>query len=365
MIFAFRVDASILIGSGHVMRCLALAEFLHNHGHRCLFICREHTGHLSRTIQERGFEVFLIETPDQPNDLPDISWCSHAHWLGVDWQKDADETFRLLEKQSVDWLIVDHYALDAQWERQISPVVGNIMVIDDLADRPHQCSILLDQNYGSTPQQYAGLVPNDCKCLIGPMYALLRPEFINLREWSLRRRSNGRIDRVLISFGGVDKDNFTGQMLASLAVDPLNYGIEFDVVMGASAQHIELVRTQSDELPLNISISQNVNDMADRMARADISIGAGGSTSWERCCMGLPTILLIMAENQKRAASSLEDVGAVIIANSCGDAARVLRGILENSAETKKVSEMVQANIELVAGDGCSRIFDELRNWTG
>lgn len=365
MIFAFRVDASILIGSGHVMRCLALAEFLRNHGHLCLFVCREHEGNLGRTIKEHGFEVCLIETPVQPDNKLYSSWCSYADWLGVDWQTDADDTFRLLENRSVDWLIVDHYALDAQWEMQVSPIVGNIMVIDDLADRCHQSSILLDQNHGSTLQQYAGLVPIDCKCLIGPMYALLRPEFLELREWSLKRRSHGRIERVLISFGGVDKDNFTGQMLAELALDPINHGIEFDVVMGASAQHVELIRKQSDTLPLNISVSQNVNNMAQRMAQADISIGAGGSTSWERCCMGLPTILLIMAENQRCAARSIEDVGAVIIAKSCGDAGQIFREILQNSVKRRSVSEMAKASIELVAGDGCSRIFDELRNWAG
>src|SRR5690606_18254179 len=235
----FRVDSSIQVGTGHVMRCLTLADELRRHGHECWFICREHQGHLGDLIMSRGHKLTLLSNPVEVltagnGSSPD----DYAAWLGVGWQDDAKQTLNAIKGQSADWLIVDHYSLDAKWEKAVSSQVRNIMVIDDLANRSHQCSILLDQNLGREEKDYDGLVPSDCDRLLGPRYALLRSEFTKFRPVSLNRRINPRLKRILISLGGVDRTNVTGRVLEALQTSDLPHTTRLDVIMGASAPHL-------------------------------------------------------------------------------------------------------------------------------
>jgi UDP-2,4-diacetamido-2,4,6-trideoxy-beta-L-altropyranose hydrolase len=185
---AIRTDASSDIGTGHVMRCLALAEELKDKTAEVLFICREMPGHLADYIKEKGFLVSLLQSSENREILiTDIGALPHANWLGTTWEQDTQETYQILNKKPFwDWLIVDHYALDVRWDKSQRSFVNNIMVIDDLADRQHDCDILLDQNlYEGMELRYQELVPGTCKQLIGPKYALLRREF---RKTRLRRR---------------------------------------------------------------------------------------------------------------------------------------------------------------------------------
>ena len=310
----FRADASVQIGTGHVMRCLTLADELGRLGHECWFICREHEGHLGDLITNRGHMLTLLSSSVE--DLtagkgrgPD----DYAAWLGVGWQNDAQQTLDAIKWLSADWLIVDHYALDAKWEKAVSAQIRNIMVIDDLANRQHHCSLLLDQNLGREALDYDGLVPASCLRLIGPQYALLRPEFAELRERSLKRRGMPELKRILITLGGVDRDNVTGRVLDAVVQSILPPETQLDVVMGASAPALDIVRYQAERLPFQASVSVNVADMAERMCMADLCIGAAGSTSWERCCLGLPCAMVVLAENQRGIGKALAQNGAAFL----------------------------------------------------
>ena len=190
MQIAFRADASIQISTGHVMRCLTLAEELKRQGHDCFFICREHKGHLGDLIAEKGFSLHLLPTAESEHASADFNWSDHARWLGVTWQRDAEQTRAILSNQPVDWLVVDHYALDIGWEQQTAEYAAQIMVIDDLADREHQCDLLLDQTFGRNAADYRPLVPKNCELLCGSQYALLRPEFAEFRPYSCSAAAN-------------------------------------------------------------------------------------------------------------------------------------------------------------------------------
>lgn len=316
----FRTDASLLMGSGHLMRCLTLADALKAQGAECHFISREHPGHLLEVIRERGYKVNCLVTHAQPalDAIKNIAIKApkllqepaHAAWLGSTWQNDAQETAAILADLQPDWLVVDHYALDQRWETALRPHYQKLMVIDDLADRLHQCDLLLDQNLGRQPQNYANLVPAQCKLLIGPQYALLRPEFAALRAYSLQRRQQPALKNILVTMGGVDLPNATGQVLQALKGCALPQDCRITVVMGLQAPWLEQVRTQAQDMPWPTEVMVNISDMAQRMADSDLAIGAAGSTSWERCCLGLPTLMVVLANNQKDAAAHLEYAGA-------------------------------------------------------
>ncbi|MDC9603173.1 UDP-2,4-diacetamido-2,4,6-trideoxy-beta-L-altropyranose hydrolase, partial [Pseudoalteromonas sp. GABNS16G] len=280
MKIAFRADASVQIGTGHVMRCLTLAEELRRQGHQCLFVCRDHKGNLADLIGQKGFELHLLHTPDLTENLADEgSELPHADWLGVPLQLDADQTKEVLSDHNLDWLVVDHYALDARWERQFIEPVSQVMVIDDLADRDHECEVLLDQNLGRQPKDYDDRVPLGCKKLIGPQYALLRPEFSEHRSASLERRRSPELKRILISLGGIDQKNVTGQVLEALSKSILPQDTLLDVVMGRAALHLESVKKLASNIPFDTKVNVGVSDMAMRMYRADLAIGAAGGTA--------------------------------------------------------------------------------------
>jgi UDP-2,4-diacetamido-2,4,6-trideoxy-beta-L-altropyranose hydrolase len=312
----FRVDASFHIGIGHVMRCLTLADALKAQGSECHFISRAHSGHLLELIRQRGFAVSALpaELPLQLGNNQTGSESAkepiHARWLGCDWQTDAEQTRAILTKLQPDWLVVDHYALDQRWETALRPNFQQLMVIDDLADRPHQCDLLLDQNLGRQPQDYTSLVSAHCKVLVGPQYTLLRPEFAALRAYSLQRRQQPVFKQVLISMGGVDQPNVTGQVLQALKGCTLPQDCRISVVMGLQAPWLQQVQAQAQDMPRPTEVLVNISDMAQHMADSDLAIGAAGSTSWERCCLGLPTLIVVLADNQRAIAEALQCAGA-------------------------------------------------------
>lgn len=312
----FRVDASIEMGTGHVMRCLTLADALRKRGADCRFICRAHPGNLNDLISDCGHTVVALPAaPDDPAPASSTADApAHAPWLGTDWATDAHQTADAMGNAPVDWLIVDHYALDARWEQQLRPACRRLMVIDDLADRRHDCDLLLDQNLGRAASDYAPHVPGDCTLLIGPHYALLRPEFAALRAHSLARREKPQFRRLLITMGGVDKDNATGRVLDALKDCALPADCEIAVVMGPHAPWIGEIRAKAFGMPWSTIVMTNVADMARLMTESDLAIGAAGSTSWERCCLALPSMILVLAENQRVIAHALQANGAARLA---------------------------------------------------
>jgi UDP-2,4-diacetamido-2,4,6-trideoxy-beta-L-altropyranose hydrolase len=297
----FRADASVMIGTGHVMRCLTLAEVLRDAGASCAFVIRNHLGHLGDWIAERGFDVKLLDPPiGQGGTAPPV----HASWAGVPWQQDAEET-RAVMGVDVDWLVVDHYAFDACWQRAVAGSEMRIMVIDDLADRPHEADLLLDQNLGREASDYDGLVPERCQRLIGPRYALLRPEFAAARAASLAGRLGRPLRHILITMGGTDAIDATSYVLDALRGAALPDDAHLTVVMGRNAPALARVQSFAAEMPWPTEVAVDVADMAELMAEADLAVGAGGGTTWERCCMGLPSIIVQTADNQKELVRAL------------------------------------------------------------
>jgi UDP-2,4-diacetamido-2,4,6-trideoxy-beta-L-altropyranose hydrolase len=289
----FRVDASSVMGTGHLMRCLTLAAKLRESGAYTHFVCRQIPEQLHGLLLEKGHEVSLLSKLD--NNQSDSNLL-HADWLDVSQQFDAKETIEAISGQNWDWLVVDHYGLDYRWETGLRQAVDKILVIDDLADRKHDCDALLDQNlYSDMDSRYTSKVPEFCKLLLGPGYALLRNEFIYARkEVSL---STIDVKRILVFFGGVDLDNYTSMAIAALA--SLNMqDVRVDVVIGSSHPQKCNILEQCQNNSFNCHVQ--TNKMAELMSAADLAIGAGGSATWERCCLGLPTIAWSIARNQQK-----------------------------------------------------------------
>ncbi|MBT8633195.1 UDP-2,4-diacetamido-2,4,6-trideoxy-beta-L-altropyranose hydrolase [Polynucleobacter paneuropaeus] len=290
------------IGTGHFMRCLTLAEALKVQGAQIRFLCRNLPTYLIDLLNIKDIEhIALVSTDDQElgDDL------AHSGWLGTSQAQDAKATIQALADQSWDWIVVDHYALDERWERAVRKSCTKLMVIDDLADRHHDCEVLIDQNYYSDMQsRYIGKVPKGCQLLLGPRYALLREEFRKLRTEV--KPHIGDVKRILVFFGGIDVRNYTA--VAIKALKELNIKLHIDVVIGAQHPHCEQI--QNACIAYGFILHVQTSSMAKLISEADLAIGAGGSASWERCCLGLPTLTIAVAENQINIAKSLGSIGA-------------------------------------------------------
>lgn len=358
----FRVDASVDIGTGHVMRCLTLADALHGRGAHCVFICRDLPGHLAERIRLHGFDVHLLANTETASGNEE-SLPVHASWLGTSWQEDAVQAAAILGELKPDWLVVDHYALDARWEKQLRPQCGNILVIDDLADRQHDCDVLLDQNLGRESSDYAAHVPASCPLLIGSRFALLRPEFADARPRALNRRKQARLHRILVTMGGIDKDNATGKVLDALKQCELPGNAEIVVISGSVAPHLDDVREQVQKMPVRTMLRTNIDNMAEEMILADVAIGAAGSTSWERCCLGLPTIMLVLAKNQAGIARALTAQGAAIPVTDvqASDFIEQFTMLFNQLAhEPQRLAALSQAAAGVADGKGVDRVIEQL-----
>lgn len=338
------------------MRCLSLARALSSQGVECRFVCREHEGNLLAHIRAAGFDAIGLPRGSGQKE-PDA--LAHAAWLGADWRTDAAQTVAALGGQRARYLVVDHYALDRRWEDVLRPACDRLLVIDDLADRPHACDFLLDQNLGRTEADYANLVQDHCRVMAGPTYALLRPGFAVWRDQSLQRRAVARLEHVLVSMGGVDKDNVTGAVLDALRHARLPERCRITVVMGPHAPWIEAVRAEASSLPWVTEVKVGVPDMEQLMADSDLSVGAAGSTSWERCCMGLPALMLVLAENQRAAAEFLERVGAAWKVDDAGALLKDLPAHIDNFIRMpESLLEMSRCAAAVCDGRGLDRVID-------
>lgn len=307
----FRADASLQMGTGHVMRCLTLADALRAEGANCHFLCRPHPGNLIALITARGHLVSELPAFTGAAAVPTSP--AHAAWLGTDQASDAADCLAVLgDVPFADWLVVDHYALDRDWHGRLRPAARWRLVLDDLADRAHDCDLLLDPGIGRGPADYAGLIPPHARLLTGPEHALLRPEFVAHRAESLARRADPRLRQLLVTLGGVDKDNITCRVLEALDHSALPEGCVITVVMGPHAPWLAEVQARAARMTASTRVLVGVDDMARLMCDSDLAIGAAGSTAWERCCLGLPSIQMVLAENQRDAAAALESMEAAI-----------------------------------------------------
>ena len=340
---AIRVDASHQIGTGHFMRCLTLADALSQRGAQIRFISRHLPEYLQDMLRDKGYEFRMLESPanEKIDDL------AHVHWLGTTQQSDAEEALQLLSDRTWDWSVVDHYALDACWESILRKTVQKILVIDDIADRQHDCDILLDQNfYADMDMRYSGKVPEHCRLLLGPRYALLRDEFRQLHK-QVKPRS-GPVKRIIVFFGGVDIDNYTGRAIEALVALNMN-ALHVDVVIGAQHPYREQIQAACAEHGFTCYVQ--TNRMAELMAAADLAIGAGGSATWERCCLGLPTIAFSTADNQFRQINDAAVEGLLYVPDTGEDFNGRLKNHLCSLSENNNLRKLI-SNRALGAVDG-------------
>ena len=352
----FRTDANQQIGTGHFMRCLTLADELRRSHADICFVSRALPLHLQQMLSEHGVQYIALpenELTQETDDLP------HAAWLTTSQTKDSEQTMAALGEGTRDWLVVDHYALDHRFEKPLRAVCQHVMVIDDLADRVHDCDVLLDQNYyHDQAQRYLDKVPVHCRLLLGPSFALLRPEFKTMRD-KLQVRT-GKVNNILVFFGGVDADNLTGQVLDVLI--RLNLGVQVNVVIGQQHPQKEKIRhlCAQHRFVCHVQTSQ----MASLMVEADLAIGAGGSSHWERCCLGLPSIAVATAANQIPITNELSKLGGCL---SLGQIQKItwrkikesIFFFLQSSVECEKYSKTA---FNLVDGNGVLRVSQELIN---
>lgn len=357
-----RADASLAIGTGHVMRCLVLADALKNRGFEVHFLCRNHTGHLGDYIAERGFTVHLLPLGSEGyatlSDAP-----PHATWLGAMPQEDAAACGEIIGAVGgADVLVIDHYALDRRFESPLRAVARRIIVIDDLADRHHDCDVLIDQNFGSEDsKRYATLVPQATRLQVGPQHALLAGGYAAARNASLSRR-DGSINRILVFLGGVDADNVTLRVLKTLVGMPnLVAHREILAVVGRGNRHRDAIAAFASSHD-NITILPPQPSLVALMADADLAIGAGGVAALERAALGLPSITVAVADNQVGQASALAEAGGTISLGRLSSGFELtleaaLALLLQNPPLVRHLSATSAA---LCDGRGISRLLDEI-----
>ncbi len=308
---AIRADAALQMGTGHIMRCLTLAQALRARGAQVGFICRAHAGNLTGVIEQQGFEVHELPEQMPPPELPNPSAqgaAAYASWLGASWQEDARQTAHCLRGYCPDVLLVDHYGIDAAWESAVADQVGCVAVIDDLANRPHHCHVLIDQTLYRQASDYAPWVPAGCQVLAGTDYAMLRAEFC-APGTRPPAETPAKVRHVMLCLGGVDAQNVTQAVLQVIAPTLLRESIRLEVILGRQFPHLASVEALVAQQSLPVSLSVGVNTMAQRMALADLAIGAPGTSAWERCAMGLPTLMVVLAANQYDNARALARAG--------------------------------------------------------
>lgn len=344
-----RADASHGLGAGHVMRCLSLAQALGRGGAAVQFVCQDLPGQLADRITAEGHGCSLLP-------------------IGLDAAADAEASRRALQATlaaagPLDWLVVDHYGLAAPWQQALRPLARRVLVIDDLADRAHACDALLDQNLGRSAADYDGLLPAGAVCWIGPAHALLRPEFAAARPASLARRAGLRRPRHwLVSMGGSDPQQATVQVLRWLGgAGLLAADGQVTVVLGPQAQTLQAVQALLPTLGCASRLRVDVRapaQMAALLAEADVAIGAAGTSAWERCCLGLPSLLLLLADNQAPGLRALVAQGAALSIGTPQAIATPPAGALVGPA----LEALAQAAAAVTDGLGAERVAAAMRS---
>lgn len=362
----FRVDSSLFIGSGHVMRCLVLAQMFVDLGWFCEFICRDHPGNLSAYIKEKGFIVHVLSA-NSPNHSIEFGASNGVYdpWLGACWQVDAEQTISVLDRSiKYDLLVIDHYSIEKKWEGVLRPLFVNLLVIDDLANRDHISDYLLDQNFGRKKTDYQDKVPRKCLVFAGSEYALLRPEFSDLRSQSISRRIKSyEVRKIVISMGGIDLENATLEVLRLLSTHQCSQSWEIDVVLGRNSPNLEVITEWVSSAGITVNILVGVENMAELFTRADLFIGGAGSTAWEACCLGVPLLIKVLASNQQENALALQKFGAAFLIEGEGDAGSQFLDKIDLLMQPEVLKYMQSQCLQVTRGLGgkiISRYLDSL-----
>lgn len=310
----FRVDSSLSIGTGHVMRCLNVANQFKDMGGRCSFITKTHNGNIIDKIHDAKFPVKEIVAHE--SDFFYIA--DEKKWLGGTQEDDAKLFCSFIVDDGIvpDIIILDHYSLDIVWEQYIKTRFPSccLVVIDDLCNRKHYCDFIVDQTFGRQALEYLKYNFNNAKLLIGSEYALLHPKFRKLKSKSLSRKERKKKKKnILITMGGVDNNNITEEIISFLDGYYCDFINEIDIVIGSQYKFKDELQKAILKLEYKIRIHQNINNMPELMMIADLAIGALGGTTWERCVMGLPAVNICIANNQKIIAQKISSVGLVVL----------------------------------------------------
>jgi len=353
----FRADASSNIGTGHLSRCMTLADAFSTRGCQITFICRDLDLLYAAQIRRSGYALLNL-TSSIPHTKSSYEQLPHSHWLPVSQIEDAEAILAAIDEEW-DLTIVDHYALDTIWEQRIRGKCARILVIDDLADRVHDCDFLLDQNLQpSTRNRYIGLTSSKCEFLIGTQFALLRPEFA---RWALK---NIRCDdRLNIFFGGVDQDGAT--MLALQSIKSLPH-MQADVIVGNANPSLKMISAMCAPME-RIHLHIQATNMAELFSQARLAVGAGGATSWERCCVGLPALVASLAQNQTQNCSLLELAGVAVNLGlfqelSSETLISAIHSLIKDPGRLDKMGERAKA---LVDGNGTTKVVNTVLHFAG
>lgn len=312
-----RVDASTMIGSGHVFRCLALATFLNAEGYKVIFICREFEGNLATLIKSRGFDCILLDKvlPYVKNIESEEVVTGYSEWLGSRQVDDAFATVSVIQNNYVstvskDWVLIDHYALDCSWELFVSSRLNcKLAAIDGQANRKHNVEVLIDPTVCYESSKWLGLLASKTKLLQGFTYAILHPRFYEAKH---RANIRKKLERIFVCFGGLDRDNYTMKTLSVLS----NYHFDVDVVVGAQYPYLDKIKKICMS-NTKFNLYSNIENIEEIMLRSDMSVGSAGTLAWERCVLYLPSIVVSIAENQKKQVNCIDSLGVGLALNEC------------------------------------------------
>lgn len=322
-----------------MVRCLALAE----------------------TLAGRGWDCQIAATPETVSTVPQVTR-SGLPVLALNGDPGAEASaLRNALPEGCDWLIVDHYGRGGGFESACRSWVGRILVLDDAPTRAHDADLLVDATPGRRADDWRPRVPAGCKTICGPAYAPLRPQFATARAAAISRRERDTaLRRVLISVGGTDPRGAGRRALQGVIASGLE--LRVDIVSGtAASENVELTRLAAG-VRGEVRLHSDVHDMASLISDADIAIGAAGSSSWERCTLGLPSVVMITADNQRETASALAESGAAISLGEVaevrgGDLGKTLRHLAEDPEELRA---MARAAALLCDGRGAARVADQI-----
>lgn len=335
----FRADASSAVGGGHIMRCLALAE----------------------ELSGRGADITFAVGKESPETVPPLS--RSAHEIVVLQASQSEELSEIKERTgNCDLIVIDHYERDGTFEREARSIAKTVLVVDDLPERPHDCDVLLDQTFGRKAGDYERLVPEGALVLTGTSYALLRPAFRSLRHRALQERRTRHaakmVRRILVSLGAVDGEGLTRQALDAINRSKLDVSV--DVVIGSADPKALGLIDQARQMSQPVVFHGFDANVAELMLAADLAIGAAGSSAWERCCMGLPTMMVVLADNQNDIGTGLQSKGAANLTpvSDFSSPERFSDHLAELASNTPLLESMSAAAARICDGQGAGRVAD-------
>lgn len=351
---AIRADASVAIGHGHVRRCLSLAQALGKFGVTSRFLARALGTDVARVAQAYGLPSIVLPAPQGVGSPPDP--VPHASWAGVGWQVDAIDTVAALRDTPVDAVLVDHYAFDARWHRAVATELGcRVFAIDDLADRDMAVDTLVDHNQSEDHlAKYRGRLPAGAALLGGPRYALLGPAYATARRYHF----HDTVRSIGIFMGGVDVGNYC--LLAVQACRDAGFDGPLEVVAAGDHEHLQQLRSLAVD-DARVTVSVDLPDLSAFFARHDLQIGASGGATWERCCIGAPSIAIVVAENQRMVVDPLRRSGVLhgieSVPPSRREIADSVRALIRDGKTRRALSQRAMA---LVDGLGAQRVAKHL-----